>query len=269
MSTETILLIVVAVFAVLLIIEVPIGYVLTLSGLLGITLTRGFQVGAASMGSSAFESVASYSLSIIPMYILVGMFAMQGKMAEHVFMVAERSIGKVRGGLGIATVAACAGFAAVTGSSVATAATLGRFAVNEMRKRGYPETIAAGVVAAGGTLGILIPPSIILAMYGILTGESIAMLLAAGVVPGFLSALILSLYIFIRYPEKSAKKAKIEAQARAIKAHLDQTYAATGETVGDDEQEVRWRDLPWRGPIKILVVFLLVMGGIYTGWFTV
>ena len=252
MATGTVLMIVLACFFLMLVAEVPIGYCLGLSGAIGITLTRGADVARAAIGGSSFDSVASYALTIVPMYILVGMFALHGRLAEQVYTIADRLLGRVRGGLGIATVAACAGFAAVTGSSVATAATVGRLAVGEMRQRGYPARIATGIVAAAGTLGILIPPSIILAIYGILTGESIEMLLTAGIIPGVLSAAIYGAYVFVRNPQGKEGQSADSGQS-AVSARL----------------RTPLRRLPWRGLIRIIILFALVMGGVFTGWFTI
>lgn len=252
MDTGILLLLVLSCFGLLLVCEVPIGYCLGLSGALGVVLNRGFEVGSATLAGAAFESVASYSLTIVPMYILVGMFALYGRIAEHVFVVADRILGTVRGGLGIATVAACAGFAAVTGSSVATAATVGRLSINEMRKRGYPGGVAAGIVASGGTLGILIPPSIILALYGVLTGESIEFLLTAGIVPGLISAAVFSGYIFLRNPARAGSQPPTAA-----------------EQPDTTSPRAPLRRLPWRGLFRIAALFAIVMGGVYSGWFTV
>lgn len=252
MATGTVLMIVLGCFFLMLVAEVPIGYCLGLSGAIGITLTRGADVARAAIGGSSFDSVASYALTIVPMYILVGMFALHGRLAEQVYTIADRLLGRVRGGLGIATVAACAGFAAVTGSSVATAATVGRLAVGEMRQRGYPARIATGIVAAAGTLGILIPPSIILAIYGILTGESIEMLLTAGIIPGIFSAAVYGAYVFVRNPQGK------EGQS-----------ADSGKSAGLTRVRTPLRRLPWRGLIRIIILFALVMGGVFTGWFTI
>lgn len=245
MDANTVLIIVLAVFTVLLVSEVPIAFVLAMAGAVGILLTRGFDVTTSALGNVPFTAVANYSLSIVPMYILVGVFAVFARIAEHVYTVADRLLVRVRGGLGVATITACAGFAAVTGSSVATSATIGRLAVNEMRQRGYSDTLATGLVAASGTLGILIPPSIILAIYGILTRESIALLLLAGIVPGVISALIYTTYVVI----KGTSSEHLEHQAEISK--------------------LRIRDLPWRGVFRVAIIFGLVISGVYTGWFTV
>jgi tripartite ATP-independent transporter DctM subunit len=245
MDTLTVLLIVLAIFTILLVSEVPIAFVLALAGAVGILFTRGLDVTTSALGNVPFTAVANYSLSIVPMYILVGVFAVFARIAEHVYTVADRLLIRIRGGLGVATITACAGFAAVTGSSVATAATIGRLAIDEMRKRGYTDTLATGIVAASGTLGILIPPSIILAIYGILTRESIALLLVAGIVPGIMSAIIYTVYVMLKGTPKHDDAGQIEDLKKSI------------------------RDLPWRGVFRVAVIFTLVMLGVYTGWFTV
>ena len=245
MDAGTVLVIVLLVFTLLLVAEVPIAFVLGLAGAIGVLLTRGADVTTSAMANVPFTAVANYSLSIVPMYVLVGVFAVFARIAEHVYTVADRLLLRIRGGLGVATISACAGFAAVTGSSVATAATIGRLAIDEMRKRGYPDTLATGLVAASGTLGILIPPSIILAIYGILTRESIASLLLAGIVPGIISAFVYTIYVVI----KGTPKTRTEALAEVLKQSI--------------------RSLPWRGVFRVAVIFTLVMLGVYTGWFTV
>ncbi len=243
MDAGTALIVVALVFLVLMACEVPIAFVLALSGAVGIVLTRGWDVTTAAMGNTPFTAVANYSLSIVPMYVLVGVFAVFARIAEHVYTVADRLLYRVRGGLGVATIMACAGFAAVSGSSVATAATIGRLSIEEMRKRGYPDTLAAAVVAAAGTLGIMIPPSIILAIYGILTRISIADLLAAGILPGLVEVLVYTTYIMIKGPGRRHRRS--DAAARPL------------------------RDLPWRGVVRVGIIFSLVMVGIYGGLFTV
>lgn len=245
MDTGTIFIIVVILFFVMLALEVPIGFCLALAGAVGVLLGRGADIATATMAGSPFTAVSNYSLSIVPMYILVGMFALYARIAEHVYEVADRLLVKVRGGLGIATISACAGFAAVTGSSVATAATVGKLAIHEMRQRGYPASLAAGMVAAAGTLGILIPPSIILAIYGVLTRESIASLLLAGIIPGVISGLIYSTYVIV----KGARSREDGGYPDAIQNPL--------------------RSLPWRGIFRVGVLFVIVMAGVYSGVFTV
>lgn len=246
MDTGTVLIIVLVVFFILLASEVPIAFCLALAGAIGILLTRDFAVASASMGNAPFTAVGNYSLSIVPMYVLVGLFAVYARIAEHVYTTADRLLLRVRGGLGVATISACAGFAAVTGSSVATAATIGRLAIHEMRKRGYPDSLAAGMVAAAGTLGILIPPSIILAIYGVLTRESIGSLLLAGIIPGIISAVIYATYVVVKGNIRDGG--------------------------GDEFEKIASRpvrSLPWRGVFRVGVLFTIIMTGVFSGIFTV
>lgn len=245
MDTGTIFILVLILFFVMLALEVPIGFCLALAGAVGILVGRGPDIATATMAGAPFTAVSNYSLSIVPMYILVGMFALYARIAEHVYEVADRLLIKVRGGLGIATISACAGFAAVTGSSVATAATVGKLAIHEMRQRGYPAAVAAGMVAAAGTLGILIPPSIILAIYGVLTRESIATLLLAGIIPGLISGLVYSAYVITKGGRGQEGTAYPEVAKTAL------------------------RSLPWRGIFRVAILFVIVMAGVYSGVFTV
>jgi tripartite ATP-independent transporter DctM subunit len=248
LGVGTTLIVVLAVFFTVMAMEVPIGFCLALAGAVGVSLTRGSDIATSVLGGTPFTSVASYGLAIVPMYIMVGMFAVYARIGEHVFQVADRLMRRVGGGLGMATIAACAGFAAVTGSSVACAATVGRLSIDEMRKRGYSARLATGLVAAAGTLGILIPPSIILAIYGVLTRESIATLLVAGILPGILSALVYMSYVWIL----------------GRRGHIRQVEGAAVEA-----QRVALRRLPWRGVLRVGVLFAAVMVGVYGGAFTV
>src|SRR5699024_4267734 len=142
-----------------------------------------------------FSETATFSLTIIPMFILMGMFAVRANVADYVFKIADRILGRFPGGLGIATVAASAGFSAVSGSSIGTAATMARLSVSEMRAAGYPASMATALVAVAGTLGSMIPPSTFLVLYAILAQVSVAEMLAAGIVPGILSAIAYIVWI--------------------------------------------------------------------------
>lgn len=181
----------------LILAERPIWLALLASGGLGVYLLRGSDITLSSMGSLPYSTTAAYSLFIIPMFILMGTIASKAGLAADVYAVAQRATHRLPGGLGIATILACGGFAAVTGSSVATVATIGRIAIKQMTDHGYKPNAAASIVAVGGTLGVLIPPSVILVVYGILTGESIGMLLMAGIIPGIISIIAYSVGILI------------------------------------------------------------------------
>src|SRR5262245_17741554 len=136
------------------------------------------------------RTVTDWNFAVIPLFLLMGSFATNSGMSRELFRAANAFLGHLRGGLGIATIAACGGFAAICGSSVATAATFSRVAYPEMRRYGYPQSFATGVIAAGGTLGIMIPPSTVLAIYGIMTEQDIGKLFIAGVVPGIVAVLM-------------------------------------------------------------------------------
>ena len=197
MSVTVIVTLVMVLFIVLLAIETPVFIALAGSGVVGIMLLRGFTPANTVLETATYDSIASYTLAVIPMYILLGMFALHGDLAARVYRLGSRALGKLPGGIGVATVAACTGFAAVSGSSISTAASIGRISVGEMRRYGYPDSLSAGVVAAAGTLGILIPPSSAMVIYAVLSGESVAQLLAAGVIPGLVLAMIMGVYVMI------------------------------------------------------------------------
>lgn len=244
MDPMVIVLLAVAVLLGLLASRLPVALALLAAGLLGVLLLQGSGVAASVLGRVPFDTPAKYVLIIIPMFITMGIFAQRGTIAEDGFMLAARLTRRFPGGLAIATVLGCAGFAAISGSSVATVATLGPVATREMRAHGYETSVAAGVVGAAGTLGVLIPPSIVLVIYGILTGESIGMLLIAGILPGLLSAALYGIALAVR----------------AVRA--PSLMGRTGGTVVEEFTQAR---LPVVSLVKIIVLFLIVVGGIYSG----
>ncbi|MDO5494402.1 MAG: TRAP transporter large permease [bacterium] len=278
----------------LMAIRMPIAFALGLSGAVGIVLLRSFDNATATMGSVPFTQVASFSLTIIPMFTLMGMFAVKARVAEQVYQVAAFAFRKFPGGLGVATVMACAGFAAVSGSSIGTAATMSKLSVGEMKKHGYPLPLATATVAVAGTLGVLIPPSVILVLYAIMTGESVGQVLAAGIIPGIASAIAYSIYIIIasrrtkkrdvRLAEEAAAEA--EASGESVLATTLARVGADGRTPESDiaSHEVkgrriqeasavekpaeRLRDLPMRGVVRVMILFVIVLGGMYSGVFT-
>lgn len=248
MSSETVIfLVALGTFFALLLTNVPISMALIAGAFFGLFLFEGLDLAIDSIASLSFSSTSKYSLVVVPMFILMGMLAMRARISEDVFRFADFAFRRLPGGLGVATVAAAAGFSAVTGSSVATAATVGKTAIREMRSYGYPASLACGIVAAAGTLGVLIPPSIILVIYGIMTGESIGRLLLAGIVPGLLSALVYAIAIIIY--------ARLKIQ-RTEQENLH------------PEEVRRIRRNGWSGVMKIGVLFLIVVGGIYLGLIT-
>jgi C4-dicarboxylate transporter DctM subunit len=172
----------------LMLLRVPVGMAMGLVGVSGF----GYLVGGAPalklVGQTSMRTVTDYTFGVIPMFLLMGAFVSNSGMSGELFRAANAFVGHRRGGLGIATIAACGGFAAICGSSVATAATFSTVAYPEMRRFGYPQSFATGVIAAGGTLGAMLPPSTVLAVYGIITEQDIGKLFFAGIIPGILAA---------------------------------------------------------------------------------
>ena len=228
----------------LLFARVPIAFAMGVVGFIGFGLLVSWLGSLTMVGRQAFDTATAYDLSVIPLFILMGNFVTRAGLSEELYKAAYSWIGHRRGGLAMATILSCAGFAAVCGSSLATAATMAKVTMPPMRKFGYADSLATGSIAAGGTLGILIPPSVILAVYGILTSTDIGVLFVAGVLPGLLGAL---LYI-----------TAIMATTR-IWPHL----GPPGERTSWPER-LRTLGRVW----GILALFLLVMGGIYLGLFT-
>ena len=264
MSIELVpLLVTLGLLLVLMAARVPVAFCLGFSGAVGILFLEGFSNATGTIGAIPFSKTASYTLTLIPMFIVMGLFVSHAGLLSQLFSILQRCVGWLPGGLGVATVAACAFFGGISGSSVADAATLGRLSIGEMSKRGYPVPFAAAVVASASTAAIMIPPSIVLVIYGILTRESIGMLLLAGNVPGVLTAVAYALVI-IMYAT-SGKLANEPAGGAAAAPGATGNVAASG------------RELPSRRATRIrgayglmagMTLFLIVIGGIYTGWFT-
>ena len=228
----------------LAIVRVPLAFAMGLVGIVGMGLTRGWQPALASTAQVVYDTGFAYTLSVIPLFILMGNFVARAGLAAELFQAAYAFIGHRRGGLAHATVAACAGFGAICGSSIATAATMSRVAYPSMKKLGYSDSLSTGVMAAGGTLGIMIPPSTIMVIYGIVTQTNIGKLFAAGVLPGLLSAAALMLTI-------------------SLVTLRDPQHAPAGARTPWPE---RWRAL--RGIWGVLLLMVMVLGGIYGGFFT-
>lgn len=266
MTVGLLVAIVVIVLVILLACEVPVAFALGASGVLGLVLLDGFGLAHTTLGRLPFQSTSRYSLIIVPMFILMGLLAMHGGIADDVFKVGDRLLRRLPGGLGLATIFACGCFAAVSGSSVATVATVGRTSVAKMRSYGYDTTFAAGIVGAAGTLGVLIPPSVVLVLYGIITGESIGRLLIAGIIPGVLSALLYAATVSLR-AHRSPALTRRPVTARPTTT--DSSPAPPEAQPVSDEvtgREPLRRSIP--GMVRIAVIFTVVVGGIYTGTFT-
>ncbi len=171
----------------LMLLRVPVGMAMGLVGVTGFGYLVGAEPALKMVGQTSMRIVTDYTFGVIPMFLLMGAFVSRSGMSRELFHAANTFVGHLRGGLGIATIAACAGFAAISGSSVATAATFSTVAYPEMRRFDYPQSFATGVIAAGGTLGAMFPPSIVLAVYGLITQQDIGKLFIAGVLPGLLA----------------------------------------------------------------------------------
>ena len=178
-----------ALFA-MMILRVPIGIAMGLVGVGGFASVVGWRPALSQLSSSPLRTVTDFNLSLIPFFVLMGVLATNSGMSRELFRTGQKWFGFLKGGMAISTIGACAGFAAICGSSVATAATMTKIALPEMKREGYPDEVAAGVVAGGGTLGILIPPSVVLAVYGFITEQDIGQLFIAGIVPGILAILM-------------------------------------------------------------------------------
>src|SRR5215204_461477 len=187
MSSDAVAVIGFVVLFVLMLLRVPIGMAMGLVGVAGFGYLTSAGPALKIVGHTTMRTVTDFNYAVVPLFLLMGSFATTSGMSRELFRAANAFIGHLRGGLGIATILACGGFAAICGSSVATAATFSRVAYPEMRRYGYPQSFAAGVIAAGGTLGIMIPPSTVFAVYGLITEQDVGKLFIAGILPGLLA----------------------------------------------------------------------------------
>ncbi len=178
----------VAVF-VLVLLRIPIAFAMGFVGMVGLMYETSYRAAISMVGRLIIDTSQDYGLSVIPLFILMGLFVNKGGISKELYQVSNAFLGHFRGGLAMATIVACGGFAAICGSSLATAATMSKVAMPEMRKYGYSDKLSSASIASGGTLGILIPPSVILVIYGLLTETSIGKLFVAGIIPGFLGIL--------------------------------------------------------------------------------
>ncbi|SDS14455.1 TRAP transporter large permease [Agrococcus carbonis] len=249
----------------------PIWVALAAAGGIGLLLLDGMDVAASAVGADAFNATASYALVIIPMFVLMGVLAGKAGLAEDLFTISERLTHRLPGGLGIATIVACGGFAAVTGSSSATVATVGRIAVDQMTSRGYKPNSAAALVALGGTLGVLIPPSIIIVVFASMTGLSVGKLLIACVIPAIITIIVYSVTVMIMYKRgkltvpgfatESIPARLVERQLAASRSTALLTKPAKLEAPAVSRKHVV-------GSLYVAVIFLVAIGGMYAGLFT-
>ena len=244
MSPITVGFIGIGILLLLIFLRMPIGFAMAFIGFVGFIYLGSVQGALSIMGMEPFATVSSYTLSVLPMFVLMGQFAFHSGLSERLYYTAYKWLGHLPGGLSMATIGGCAGFAAVCGSSLATAATMGSVALPEMKRYNYDPSLATGSVAAGGTLGILIPPSALFIIYGVLTEQSISQLFIAGVFPGILLAFLFMLTIYIR-------------------VRLNPRLGPPAPAVSIME-----RLAALRGSVDMLALFLLVMGGLYGGFFT-
>lgn len=218
--------------------RVPLGVSMGLVGIFGFAAMRGINPALNLLTTSPIRVITDFNLTLVPFFILMGVFATNSGMSRELFRTGNAWLGQFRGGLALSTIAACAGFAAICGSSIATAATMTRVALPEMRKAGYADATSTGVIAAGGTLGILIPPSVMMVVYAFLTETDVGQLLMAGVVPGILATLMYMATVLIAHGKRLPPGRKFD---------LREAFASL-------------RDV-W----AVLVLFLAVIGVIYLG----
>ncbi len=228
----------------LMFLKIPVGFVMALVGLLGFAFLVSWDAALHLMAQDFTSVFGSYNLTVIPLFVLMGQLAHHSGMSGRLFHAAYRFFGSLPGGLAVATIGACAGFSAICGSTSATAATMAAVALPEMKKYNYDPALATGVVAAGGSLGILIPPSTIFIVYGIMTEQSVGKLFLAGVVPGILMTLLFIATVFLwtwNRPELAMPGARFTLREKIASL---------------------------AGVVETLILFVAVMGGLFIGVFT-
>ncbi|MEH6576894.1 MAG: TRAP transporter large permease [Amphritea sp.] len=244
MSAPIIGFICIAAMLLMIAIRMPVALAMASTGFIGFTAIVAFQPALAILDSGPFETLSNYSFSPIPMFILMGVFASKARMSQELFEGARTLFGSWRGGMALAAVSSCGIFSAISGSSMATAASMSRVALPEMEKNGYAQSLASGTLAAGGTLGIMIPPSIALLLYALITEQSVGDMFIAGVLPGLLGLVLYCVTI-------------------AVVVSLYPHLAQPGEKTSFVEKIIGLKGLvPFTG------VFALIIGGIYAGFFT-
>lgn len=244
MSAPLIGYICIGVMLLLIAIRCPVALAMGATGFVGFGLIVAFDPAVAILGSGPFETLSNYGFSPIPMFILMGVFASKAKMSAELFSGAKTLFGSWRGGMALAAVTSCGIFSAISGSSLATAASMSRAALPEMKKNGYADSLSTGTLAAGGTLGIMIPPSIALLLYALITEQSVGKMFIAGVIPGILGLILYCVAI-------------------AIQVWRQPHLAKPGEATTLKEKVIGLKGFaPFAG------IFALIIGGIYSGIFT-
>ncbi len=229
---------------VLVLVRIPIAFSMALVGATGFVMMRGLDPAFSIIGEKARRGAENYELSVVPLFILMGVLVGRAGLSERLYAASNAFLGHLRGGLAMATVVACGGFSAICGSSLATAATMARVAMPSMRRYGYSDGLAAGAIAAGGTLGILIPPSVILVLYGIMARQDISLLFIAGLLPG-----IIGIVFYLG--------------AIRVVVWWKPSLGPVAERTGWN-QRLRALARVW----GVAALFVLVIGGIYLGVFT-
>ncbi len=244
MNPATIGIIGIAVMLIMFLLRMPVAFAMALVGLAGFACLTGPEPAFSTLARDVFEQFTSYPLSVIPMFILMGTFAYASGISRRLYEAGYAWVGQSRGGLTMATVLACSGFAAICGSTTATAATMGKIALPEMKRYNYDDTLATGTVAAAGTLGILIPPSTIFIVYALLTEQSIGKLFVAGVLPGLLLTLFFIATVFL--------------------------ICLRNPSLGPAGPPTTWRYKlrAVGGLTETVVLFLFIIGGLFLGWFS-
>ncbi|MCP4664873.1 MAG: TRAP transporter large permease [Deltaproteobacteria bacterium] len=244
MSLTAIGIIGIIVLIILLFSRMPVGFVMGFLGFLGFSYVRGIEPGLSLLASDVFDVFSSYGLTVVPLFVFMGQIAFHAGISKRLYDSAYVLVGNRKGGLAMATVGACAGFSAISGSTNATAATMATVTLPEMKRYNYDQSLATGTVAAAGSLGILIPPSVIFIVYGILTEQSIGKLFAAGILPGILLSILFLLTIYLRVLKNPS-------------------LAPPGP-----KTSLREKIKSFVGVLETLLIFALVMGGIFFGIFT-
>jgi len=244
MTPETVGLVGIALLVALFLIRVPVAFSMTIVGLAGFAYLSGIESALSLLAQDIFETFSSQPLSVIPTFILMGSFAFASGISQRLYFAGYTWVGHLRGGLTLATVLACSGFAAICGSTAATAATMGKIALPEMKKYNYDQSFATGTVASAGTLGILIPPSTVFIVYGIMTEESIGKLFIAGILPGAILTVLFMLTVVV--------------------------LCLHNPKLGPAGPVTTWRQkfIALSGIIEAVILFALAIGGLFLGWFS-
>lgn len=244
MSTSVIGYLCILGMLIMIAIRMPIALAMAITGFLGFAIIVAFDPAMAILDSGPFETLSNYSFSPIPMFIMMGIFASKARMSQELFEGARKLFGSWRGGMALAAVTSCGIFSAISGSSMATAASMSRVALPEMEKHGYAKSLASGTLAAGGTLGIMIPPSIALLLYALITEQSVGDMFIAGVIPGLLGLALYCVTI-------------------AVVVMINPSLAQPGERT-----TIMGKIRGLKGLVPFTGVFVLIIGGIYGGLFT-